>query len=110
MRGTLHLFYVERMVAVHHQFDVLVLRSKPLDANILKSAIGDGFIHLFDLRAGESLLHDVVVRMLAVLLAGVDELLHGCTDDFVSHLVVLADQFMLRAFSSSPLVPLSSSY
>ena len=90
----IYLFYVERRVAVHHQVDVHVLCSKPLDANVLKSAIGDGFTHRFEVRAGESLLHEVVVRILALLDAGVYELLHGCTDDFVGDLVVLADQFL----------------
>ena len=62
---------------VHYQFDVLVLRSQPLAVNVLESAIGDRFAHLLELRSGESLLHEVVVRILALLHAGVDELLHG---------------------------------
>ena len=47
---------------------------------------------------GKSLLHEVVVRILALLHAGL-ELLHGCQDDFVGDVVVLADQF-LQGFQS----------
>ena len=42
----------------------------------------------------ESLLHEVVVRILALLHAGVDERLHGCTDDFVGGLDLLANQLL----------------
>ena len=92
--GALHLFYVKRKVAVHHQLDGLALRSKPLDANILESAIGDGSTHLLELIAGESMSHEVVVRIWTLLHAGFNEFLNGGTDDLVGDLVVLADQFL----------------
>ena len=52
--GALHLVNVEGGIPVRDQFDVLVLGSKPLDAKILESAIGDGFTHLLELRVGET--------------------------------------------------------
>ena len=64
--GTLHIFYVERMVAVHHPFDILVPRSEPLDANAVNSAIGDGFTHLLERSAGEGLFHVVVVWIMTL--------------------------------------------
>ena len=61
----LHLVDVERGVSARHHFvDVLVFRSEPLDTNILKSAAGGRFAHLFELRARERLSHKVVDQIL----------------------------------------------
>ena len=90
--GALHLFYAEHRVVVHHPFDVLVLRSKPLDGNVFESTSGDAFTRLLGLRARERLYHEMVVRIVALRHAGVDHLLHGCTDVFVGDLVVLGHQ------------------
>ena len=82
-----------RRFAVQRQVDVLALRRNPLEVNGFESAIGDGFTPFLESRAGECLLREVVVRIVALLHAGVDERLPGCTDNFFSHLFVLADQF-----------------
>ena len=85
---------MERRAAVHHRCDVLVLRRKPPDTNVVECSIGDCFTHPIDLIARDSFLHEIVVRILALLYAGVDEFLHGCTDGFVSDLVIFGHQFL----------------
>ena len=57
-----------------------VLRCNNPDANALECAIVYGLIHLY-LRARGSLLHEVVVWIMALPHVVVDELLHGFMDD-----------------------------
>ena len=78
---------MQRRDTVHNQFNVLVLHRKPPYANLLEYAIGDWFTHRLELRARESVLHEVVVRILALVDAGVD--LYGSTGDFVNETVIL---------------------
>lgn len=102
--GFLHLANFIGGVPVGDHFGVFDIRNIPLDAKILASVKGDGFTQLLELRADEGLLYQVVGRMLASLHAGFDDLLHGCTDDFLGDLVVFVERSP-RAFSPSPKLP-----
>ena len=100
---TLHLFYVEHRVAVHHPFDVFVLGSRPLDANVPEYAMGDGFTHPLELRAGESLLREVVVWVLACFMLVLTSFFMVLR--MTLSVILYLPTSSCGAFISSPLVP-----
>ena len=85
---------VEGRVAVHHHLHILVLVGKARDADVLELPVGYLFSHLLDPDAEKTLLVEVVVWVLPRLHRRVHELLHGCADDFIGDLVVVAAELL----------------
>ena len=91
--GGLHLVDVEGRVAAHHHLDILVLVSEARDADVLEPPVGYLFSHLLDPNTEKTLLV-VVVWVLSRLHRRVHELLHGCADDLIGDLVVVAAELL----------------
>ena len=69
---------------------ILVLVGEARDADGLKPLVGCLFSHLLDPDTEKTLLVEVVVWVLSRLHGRVHELLHGCADDLIGDLVVVA--------------------
>ena len=82
----LHLVNVEGRVAVHHHLHILVL--------VDEAPVRYLFSHLLDPDAEKTLLVEVVVWVLSKLHRRVHELLHGCADDLIVDLVVVAAELL----------------
>ena len=91
--GGLHLVDVEGRVAVHH-LNIRVLVGEARDTVVLGPPVGYLFSHLLDPDAEKTLLVEVVVWALSRLHWRVHELLHGCADDLISDLVVVAAELL----------------
>ena len=92
--GGLHLVDVEGRVAVYHHLHILVLVGEAHDADVLEPPVGYLFSYLLDPDAEKTLLVEVVVWLLSRLHRGVHELLHGCADDLIGDLVVVAAELL----------------
>ena len=92
--GGMHLVDVEGRVAVHHHLHILVLVGEARDADVLEPPVGYLFSHIFDSDAEKTLLVEVVVWDLSRLYRRVHELLHGCADDLIGDLVVVAAELL----------------
>ena len=76
---------------VHHYLHILVVVGEARDADVLVPPVGYLFSHLLDPDAEKTLLVEVVVVwVLSRLHPRVHELLHGCADDLIGDLVVVA--------------------
>ena len=92
--GGLHLVEVELRVTVHHHLHIFVLIGEVRDADVLELPVGYRFSHLLDPDAEKTLLVEVVVWVLSRLHRCVHELLHGCGDDLIGDLVVVAAELL----------------
>ena len=92
--GGLHLADVEGRVAVHHHLHILVLVGEARDADVLEPPVGYLFSHLLDPDVEKTLLVEVVVWVLSMLHRRVHELIHGCADDLIGDLVVVAAELL----------------
>lgn len=69
----LHLSNIVDEIPVNLEIDVDAAFHESLDTNVLETLVRDRFAQLLDLRTHESFFHDVAVRVLALLRAGVDQ-------------------------------------
>ena len=93
--GGLHLVDVEGQVAVHHHLHILVLVGEARDADVFESPVRHLFFHPLGPDAEKTLLLvEVVVWVLSRLHRRVHELLHGCADDLIDDLVVVAAELL----------------
>ena len=92
--GGLHLVDGRGRVAVHHHRHILVLVGEARDADVLEPPVGYLFSYLLDSDAEKTLLVEVVVWVLSRLHRRVHELFHGCADDLIGDLVVVAAEIL----------------
>ena len=92
--GDLHLVDVEGRVAVRLHLRILVLVGEAHDADVLEPPVGYLLSHILDHDAEKALPAEVVVWVLSRLHRRVHELLHGCADDLINDLVVVAAEIL----------------